>query len=87
MDKCVCDNCCNTHTYRSWDKKTREQVPETDEEGHNNCSNLIVWCQSYSHHSIQCEVQKAHEYEVVEPQKVFKTLFKPNHPVENNGIG
>lgn len=67
------------HTYRSRDEKTREEVPETDEEGHNNGSNLMVWCESYSHHAIKSEVDEAHENEVVEPEELVSLCLEPNH--------
>lgn len=74
------------HTYRSWNKKTREQVPKTDEERHHDGSNLVVWCQGHRHHSIQCEVDKGHEYEEVKPNEVFDLWLEPNHPVEDSGV-
>lgn len=77
---------CDTRTYRSWDKKSREEVPEIDEERHNDCSNLVVWREGHSHHSVQREVQERHEYEVVEPQEFFSLGLEPNHPVEDSGI-
>ena len=66
-------------TYPSRDEKTREQVPDAYEEGHNNGSNLVARSQSYYHHPIQCVVYKAHQDKEVKPQELFKLPMESNH--------
>lgn len=73
-------------TYRPGDEETREQVPKTEEEGHDNSRNLMVRSQSHNHHSIHGEVGKAHEYEVVEIEELDCCPFKANHRVKEKSI-
>lgn len=47
-------------TYMSRDEKPGEQVPEDQEEGHDNGSNLGARSESNEHHTIQCEVDEGH---------------------------
>lgn len=67
------------YAYLPRNEEAREQIPEAEEERHNNGSNLMAWSESQKHHSIQCEVHKAHVYEEVEPQEVFSFPREPNH--------
>ncbi|PON42829.1 hypothetical protein PanWU01x14_278740 [Parasponia andersonii] len=73
-------------TYRSRNKKTRKQVPEAEKEGHNNGSNLVSRGQSNNHHPIQCEVDEAHQYVIVEPQEFPYFPLKPNHGVKEKSV-
>lgn len=72
-----------SYTYRSGDEKTREEVPETDEERHDDGGNLVVGSESHTHHAIESEVDKAHEDEKVEPQELLHCSFEPYHCVQD----
>lgn len=48
------------YTYRSGDEEAREQVPEANEEGHDDCRNLVIWGEGNSHHTIQRKIDEAH---------------------------
>ena len=52
--------------HRPRDQETRKQVPEVEEEGHHNGSNLSARSQSHKHHPKHGEVGECHEDEVVE---------------------
>lgn len=60
-DRCIvqCVFGCDV-TYRSWNEKPGKQIPETEEKGHNNCSNLVAWSKCNNHHSVHREVDEAH---------------------------
>ena len=73
-------------TYRPGDEETREQVPETKEEGTNNSSNLMAGSESNNHHPVHWEVGKAHEYEVVEIEELVHFPVEPNHGVKKKSI-
>lgn len=66
-------------THHSRNEETGEEIPETEEERHDNCSYLITWCEGYKHHSIKGEVDKAHEYIVVEPEELVCLPLESNH--------
>lgn len=73
-------------TYRSWNEKPGKQIPETEEKGHNNCSNLVAWSECNNHHPIHCEVDEAHQYVVVEPEEFGYLPLKSNHRVEDKSV-
>ena len=73
-------------TYWPRNEKTREQIPEAQEEGHNNGSNLMARSQCNNHHPIHCEVDEAHQYVVVEPQELAHLPVKPNHGVKKKSV-
>jgi len=74
------------NTYRSRDKEAREQVPETQEERHKNCSNLMARSERNKHHPVKCEVHEGSEYEEIEPQEVCKFPGESNHDIEQYTI-
>lgn len=53
--------------YCSGNEETSEEVPEAEEESHDNGSKLGTGRQCNEHHSIQCEVDETGKHEVVEP--------------------
>lgn len=73
-------------TYRSWNKKTREQIPEAEEERHDDCSNGVTWSECYKHHPIQCEVDEAHKYKEIEPEEFVCSPMEADHRVEKKAI-
>lgn len=66
-------------TYHPRNEETREEVPEAEEERHHNCCYLIIWSESYKHHSVECEVDEAHEHVVIEPEELVSLPLKSNH--------
>lgn len=74
------------NTYRSGNHKTREQVPETHEERHANCRNLMARSQGNKHHPVHSEVGEAHENEEVKIEELSYCPFKPNHHVQDETI-
>lgn len=66
-------------TYHPREEEAREEVPEAQEKGHHNGRNLVAWRECYKHHAVQCEVDKAHQYEVVEPEELVNVPSEPNH--------
>lgn len=73
-------------TYRPRDKEAREQVPEAQEEGHHNGSDLVARRQRYNHHPVHCEVDEAHQYVVVEPQELPCLPLEPDHHVKEKTV-
>ena len=73
-------------TYRPRDEETGEQVPEAEEEGHDNSGNLRSGSQRDNHHSIHREVGEAHEYEVVEIQELVCRPLVPDHRVQEKSV-
>lgn len=73
-------------TYRPRNEKTREQVPETEEEGHANGSNLVARSQCNNHHTVEGEVDEGHEYKIEEIKEFDGRPLKPNHRVENKSV-
>lgn len=43
-------------TYRSWDDKSREEIPKCVEESGDNSGNVVIWSDSHSHHTVEDEV-------------------------------
>ena len=73
-------------TYRPGDHEPGEQVPETEEEGHDDCGDLVARSQGDDHHPVHGEVGEAHEDEVVEIEKLLGLPVVPDHRVENQGV-
>lgn len=70
--------CCK-FAYRSRNHESGEQVPKAEEEGHGYARNLGAWSQCNNHHPVHCEVDEAHQNEVVEPQKICCFPLEPHH--------
>lgn len=72
--------------YLSRDKETREQVPETEEERHENGSNLVAWSEGNNHHSVKGEVDEAGPHEVHEQEEFSCVPDESNHCVKENVV-
>lgn len=46
----------------------------------------MAWSQCNNHHSVQCEVDEAHQYVVVEPQDFLDFPLKPDHGVQEKTV-
>ena len=46
----------------------------------------MVGSECYNHHSIQCEVEKAHEIEVVEPEELVRPPAESHHSIEDKTV-
>lgn len=73
-------------TYRSGNEEARKQVPEVEEEGHCDDSDLVAGGECENHHAIHGEVGIAHEYEVEEVQHLVDLPLVTDHRVENEAI-
>lgn len=68
-------------TYHARNEKTREQIPQGEEESGKYGTNLWSWSQCDNHHPIQCELHKGHHYHVQEPEESFCFPRKSHHGV------
>lgn len=72
--------------YHPWNEEAGEEVPEAKEERHDNCCYLVIWCKGHKHHSIECEVDEAHEHVVVEPEELCSLPLESNHRVKDKAV-
>ena len=64
------------------DHETAEKVPKHIKWCSNDGSNLMIWCDSRGHHSIECKIQHCEVHEEYVPNELYSSPFKGSHGIE-----
>jgi hypothetical protein len=73
-------------TYQSGNHEAGEQVPITKEGGADECSQVQVWCDCYTHNTVVSETEEDEEHEKEEVKKFGCRPFKIDHCIHNGNI-
>lgn len=53
----------NSNTYRFWNEKTREEIPQGVKCRRNNGSQVLRWCETNGHHAVKGKVAESEKHE------------------------
>lgn len=62
--------------------KTTEKVPQHVKWSSNDGSNIMIWCDSRSHHSVEGKIQHGEVHEEQVPNEPINSPDKGSHGVE-----
>lgn len=73
-------------TYRTRDDESREKIPHWIKSEGDDGGDILIWWQSYCHHSVKSEVQKCEIHEEQIPEEFSNCPFESNHCIYCNAI-